>query len=145
MSKSNGVREGVVTVVRRGARFLLIRRAAGIIAGGAWCFVGGGIEAGESQAEAARREFMEEVGGRVVPQRKLWEWVRPDGKLKLHWWLCGLADDELTANPAEVAELGWFTLDEIRALPELLASNVTFIEQFGENLLSEDGVRDNIL
>ena len=59
----NKVRLGVVVVVRQDGRYLMIRRAAGVPVPGAWCFVGGAIEPGESQADTAAREFREEVGG----------------------------------------------------------------------------------
>ena len=71
----NAVREGVVVVVRQADHYLMIRRAQNILAGGAWCFVGGGIEPGESQPDAVRREFTEEVGGTVTPLKKVWEWT----------------------------------------------------------------------
>ena len=80
-----GVQQGVVVVGRREGRFLMIRRAPGVLAGGAWCFVGGAIEPGETQPQAVVREFAEEVGGRAQPLRKIWEYTRPDGKLVLHW------------------------------------------------------------
>jgi 8-oxo-dGTP diphosphatase len=129
------VRLGVVVVVVRGERFLMIRRAAGVIAPGAWCFVGGGIHPGESQEDAAVREFQEEVGGRIRPVRRVWEYTRPDGKLHLYWWLAELLDGELCPNPAEVAELRWCTADEIEQLPGVLDGNVQFMREVGRGLL----------
>ena len=38
--------EGVVGVMQRDEKYLVIRRAAGVRAPGAWCFPGGTIEAG---------------------------------------------------------------------------------------------------
>ena len=38
-----------------GGRYLMVRRAAGIPAGGTWCSPGGGIEPGESAEEAVVR------------------------------------------------------------------------------------------
>lgn len=125
-------REGVVIVVRREGRFLIIRRAAGVLAEGMWCFVGGGIEPGESQADAAAREFTEEVGGRVRPVCKVWEYERPDGRLRLHWWLADLVDDMLVPNPLEVAEIRWATAVEIAEWPDVLESNRVFVRQHVE-------------
>jgi 8-oxo-dGTP pyrophosphatase MutT (NUDIX family) len=121
-----GVTKGVV-VVERGGRYLMVRRADGVIAPGAWCFVGGAIELGESEPQAIVREFREEVGGRVRPLRRVWEYLRPDGKLQLYWWRAELLDDHLQPNPAEVAELRWCTPDEMDALPNLLKSNRQFL------------------
>ena len=127
-------REGVVIIVRRGDQLLVIRRAEGILAAGAWCFVGGGIEPGESQSEAVVREFREEVGGRVHPICKVWEYLRPDGQLRLHWWLAELISDELVANTEEVSELRWHTRDEIQRLPGLLESNREFLTLLDQRL-----------
>jgi (d)CTP diphosphatase len=129
--------QGVVIVVRRGPRFLVVRRAAHIPAGGAWCFVGGAIDAGESQEEAVIREFREEVGGEVQPLAKIWEYNRPDGHLRLHWWLAQLTTSELRANPAEVAEIRWCTPDEIEALPGILDGNITFLRNVGRKLIEK--------
>ena len=93
------MKQGVVVIVHRDDRFLVIRRAAHILAGGAWCFVGGAIDPGESHEDAVAREFHEEVGGRVRPVAKIWEYARPDGSLRLHWWLAELEDGTLRANP----------------------------------------------
>lgn len=130
-------REGVVAVVRRDGRYLMIRRAAGILAGGAWCFVGGGIEPSETEQQAVAREFGEEMGGRVTPIRKVWEWRRPDGRLRLHWWLCRLEAAPLQPNPEEVQDHGWFSLDELLALPELLESNREFATTVGPLLVQD--------
>jgi mutator protein MutT len=130
------IREGVVVVVRDGDRYLMIRRAAGILAGGAWCFVGGGIEQGETQEQAVRREFFEEVGGAVRADRRVWEYLRPDGKLRLHWWLAHLESAELRPNPDEVEELRWCRIEEIIKLPNVLESNLAFLSRFAGALQS---------
>jgi 8-oxo-dGTP pyrophosphatase MutT (NUDIX family) len=118
---------GVVVVVQREGRYLMIRRAAGVVAPGTWCFVGGAVEPGESQAQAAVREFREEVGGNVRPVRAVWEYLRSDGRLRLHYWLADLLSHDLRANPAEVAEMRWCRLPEILTLPDLLPSNREFV------------------
>jgi len=125
------MRQGVVAVVRReDGSFLMIRRAQGILAGGSWCFVGGGLEDGETQAEAVAREFHEEVGGSIRPVEKVWEYVRPDGQLKLHWWSAILEDAALVADPTEVAEFRWCTAEEVGQLDPVLASNLEFLEVY---------------
>ncbi|MFH1747723.1 MAG: NUDIX domain-containing protein [Planctomycetota bacterium] len=129
------MKRGVVAVVRGGPRFLMIRRADHILAGGAWCFVGGAIDPGETQAEALVREFREEVGGEVRPVACVWEYARPDGRLYLYWWLAELVDEVLHPNPAEVAELRWCTPDEIEALPGILSGNIEFLQAVGRHLL----------
>jgi mutator protein MutT len=131
------VTEGVVIVVARAGRYLVIRRAAHILAGNAWCFVGGALEPGETQEQAAIREFLEEVGGHIHPLAKVWEYHSPARHLRLHWWQARLLNDELTANPAEVAELRWCTPAELAQLPDLLESNRTFLRTIGLRLLED--------
>ncbi|MGE3180476.1 MAG: NUDIX domain-containing protein [Phycisphaerae bacterium] len=123
------LREGGVVVVMRERRFLMIQRALGILAPGSWCFVGGGIEEGETHEQAVVREFREEVGGVVTPVRKLWT-SAPSATLRLHWWLAKLEHCELCANPAEVQALRWCSRDEIALLPDLLESNSLFLREF---------------
>ncbi len=141
MAMCDGVQQGVVIVVLREGRFLMIRRAAGVLAGGSWCFVGGGIEPGETQALAVAREFAEEVGGRVEPLRKIWEYRRPDGKLLLHWWLARMEDGALEPNLAEVAEIRWCRPEEVESLPTLLESNALFMRQIGAALAQADAAQ----
>lgn len=114
-------------MVERAGRYLIIQRAQGILAGGAWCFVGGGIDAGESQEKALIREFAEEVGGVILPVRKVWEYRRPDGGLRLHWWEARWVDGVLRANPAEVSQIRWLTPAQIEVLPDVLESNLLFL------------------
>lgn len=118
---------GVVVVVARQERYLVIRRSAAVVAPGAWCFVGGAIEPGEAQDAAVIREFHEELGGDVQPLERIWEYTRPDGLLHLYWWRARLLSDALVANPAEVTEFRWCTPAEIALLPELLPSNRAFL------------------
>jgi 8-oxo-dGTP diphosphatase len=120
---------GVVSVVERRGRYLIARRAAGVAAPGTWCFVGGAIEPGETQEQALVREFREEVGGEVRPLTRIWEYTRPDGGLRLYWWRAELLTSDLHASAAEIAELRWCSLDEIRQLPGLLESNRLFLDE----------------
>jgi mutator protein MutT len=112
----------------------MIRRAPGVTVAGAWCFVGGAIEPGETQAQAVVREFREEVGGRVRPLEHIWEYDHPDGTLRLHWWRVEVLDEALAPNPDEVAEVRWCTVAEILALPRLLQSNRAFLRAMGDVL-----------
>lgn len=118
---------GVVAVVAREGCYLVIRRAAGVVAPGAWCFVGGALEPGETQAAAVVREFREELGGAVQPVERVWEYTRPDGLLHLYWWRAQLLSAVLRPNPAEVAEFRWCTPAEVALLPALLPSNRAFL------------------
>lgn len=127
-SPSEPLRYGVVAVVRRGERFLVIRRSQHVRAPRMHCFPGGAIEAGEGEAAAVARELLEELNVVARPQRLLWRSVTPWG-VALAWWLVEIdAAAGLTANPLEVESFAWLTAAEIRELPDLLASNLEFLE-----------------
>jgi 8-oxo-dGTP diphosphatase len=128
----DGVRYGVVAVIERDGRWLMIRRGEGVIAPGCWCFPGGGIEAGETAEEAVIREIREEIGLEVRPERELWCWERPDGRLVLYWWQVRQVDEDQEPAPdlAEVAEVRWVTLAEFRELTPALESNLIFLGHF---------------
>jgi 8-oxo-dGTP pyrophosphatase MutT (NUDIX family) len=124
-------RYGVVAVMFRHGRMLVIRRSQTVIAPGTLCFPGGGIERGESEEDALRRELREELALAVNPVRRLWcsltSW-----NVHLAWWHCNLARDIAPCpNPKEVESVGWYRLAELRALPNLLASNGEFLDALG--------------
>ncbi|MBN2022646.1 MAG: NUDIX domain-containing protein [Pirellulales bacterium] len=121
-------RRGVIGVVVREGRLLLIRRGPGVVAPGMYCFPGGGIEPGESEPEALVREFREELGVGVVPVRPIWKSVAP-WQVRLSWWRAELAPDAVLApNPAEVASVHWLAPAEIAELPNSLPSNFEFLD-----------------
>ena len=117
---------GVVAVVLRNDKFLVIRRSQHVRAPGMYCFPGGSIEAGESEEVAVVREFSEELGAVVMPTRRLWASLTVTN-VQLAWWLVSLADSQsLQPNPLEVESIHWLRSDEALALPQLLASNRDF-------------------
>jgi (d)CTP diphosphatase len=121
-------RRGVIGVVVRSGRFLLIRRSSRVVAPLMYCFPGGGIHPGESETEALVREFQEELSVEVRPQRRIWECVTP-WQVELSWWSAELAPRaEPVANPAEVASVHWLTAAEMAGLPDSLPSNSEFLE-----------------
>jgi 8-oxo-dGTP pyrophosphatase MutT (NUDIX family) len=120
-------KRGVVAVVLRGEKLLVIRRSQHVRAPGMHCFPGGTIEEGESEAEAVVREMQEELSAAVVAVRPLWRYVTSWG-VDLAWWLVTLPEDAaLQHNPLEVEEFYWLTPAEIATLPQLLESNSQFL------------------
>ncbi|WP_254508253.1 NUDIX domain-containing protein [Anatilimnocola floriformis] len=119
---------GVAAVVLRGEKFLVIRRSQTVRSPGKYCFPGGSIEAGETEAQAVVREFSEELGAPIRPIVRLWSSVTIT-HVALGWWQVALAEDQpLTANPLEVESIHWLTREEALALPELLPSNRDFYD-----------------
>jgi 8-oxo-dGTP diphosphatase len=121
-------RRGVVGIVVREGRMLVIRRSRTVVAPLVYCFPGGGIDGAETEEEALTREFMEEIGVVVRPVRRLWHCVTA-WKVDLAWWLAEMAPDATpVANPAEVESIHWYTPEEMAALPDLLDSNREFLD-----------------
>jgi 8-oxo-dGTP pyrophosphatase MutT (NUDIX family) len=130
MSFDSGLpsRRGVVAVVVRGDRLLVIRRSQHVRAPGMHCFPGGAIEPGETEIEAVCREMLEELELAAEPQRLLWRSTTP-WNVELAWWLVEIdAVAEPRPNPHEVESFHWLTPDEIRCLPQLLESNAEFLK-----------------
>jgi 8-oxo-dGTP pyrophosphatase MutT (NUDIX family) len=122
------LRRGVVAVVRRNGRFLVIRRSSSVTAPGAYCFPGGGIEPGESESQALQRELHEELAAvDAVPLRRLWQ-CTTHRRVHLSWWLTRLAKiDLLVPNPSEVASVHWWSADDMLRCDRLLQSNRDFL------------------
>jgi 8-oxo-dGTP diphosphatase len=119
---------GVVAVVVRDGRFLVIRRSDKVIAPGMICFPGGGIEGDESEEATLVREIREELGVAITPVRRVWRSVTP-WDVELAWWLGRIDDGQaLEPNPAEVASAHWVSSDEMRGMPNLLESMHQFLD-----------------
>jgi len=110
-------------VLEDGDRYLLIRRAEGLALGGAWCFPGGHLEAGETSCRAVIRELREELGITVVPRVRLGAVRVPGGQYVLAAWLIEYDGAPLAPDPSEVADVAWLTIPQLRAHPGALASN----------------------
>jgi len=121
-------KRGVVGVIFRDERLLIIRRSLTVAAPGKLCLPGGGIETGESESAALVREMQEELAIDVDPIHLCWRSVTPWGT-NLAWWHAHL-EDHVTpiANPDEVAEIHWMERDEVRAAMGMLPSLPTFVD-----------------
>lgn len=128
-------KRGVVGVILRANRLLIIRRSMTVTAPGKLCLPGGGIELGESESEALVREMQEELAIDVAPVHLCWRSVTPWGT-NLAWWVANL-DESVTPipYPPEVAEYFWMTREEIVSASNVLPSLPTFIEALDQGIV----------
>jgi len=108
---------GVGCIVIRDGRVLLIRRH-GLHGAGSWSPPGGHLGFGETPAECARRELFEETGVSVSEVTFVAitnDVFAAEDKHYLTVWMCGVPDgaDGSIQAPDEVAEIGWFDVNEL--------------------------------
>lgn len=92
---------------------------------GYWEFPGGKIEEGESDRDALRREFSEELGCDVIQCEKFYfmEWVYPERTVELRFYLVRLSCEETSKLELNAhSQLSWVNLDEALSLPVLPAN-----------------------
>ena len=131
-------RGAIGVIVDTYGRLLVIKRSQSVRAPGRLCFPGGGIEAGESEEEAVKRELYEELNVRIEPVRRLWESETRSGVL-LKWWLVELhKDQEPKPNPDEVAECYWLSTDTIMRHGDTLQTNREFLVALGNGAFTLD-------
>jgi 8-oxo-dGTP pyrophosphatase MutT (NUDIX family) len=131
-------RRGVVAVITRNDKFLVIRRSPRVVAPLAYCFPGGGIEVGESEPAALIREIKEELSVQVKPLHCIWRSATSFG-VDLSWWRAELPHDAMpNPLPAEVESVHWCTLDEMSLLSDLLESNRRFVAALARGEFSLD-------
>ncbi len=116
---------GVLAMVRRGERFLLVRRGHPPNQG-FWGFPGGAQELGETVTAAASRELAEETGVKARDPEivTVLDAIQrdADGRVQYHFTLIAvlLRWVEGEGQAADDAEaLGWFRLDDLPAIPAL--------------------------
>jgi 8-oxo-dGTP pyrophosphatase MutT (NUDIX family) len=108
---------GIVAVLRRGDKYLLIKEARDLL-NGHWAPPHGRMNPEDQDEETAViRESMEEIGIKVVPVKKIIT-VPADTKTKtISFWLVeSVGDKEMVFDKTEISESGWFTVDEALGL-----------------------------
>jgi 8-oxo-dGTP diphosphatase len=128
------VKDAVAVVLKRGEKYLLIKRAKHGTAEDYWCPVTGAVEPGETQAQAVTREAREELDIAVRPVQKIWECMTDDKQYLLHWWHALLEDDTVTINPDEVKEYKWLTYEEMQTLEKMFAADRAFFKSIAPGL-----------
>jgi len=82
----------VAAIIEHDDRFLVTRRQDGVHLSGHWEFPGGKVGAGESHADALRREIVEELDTEVVVQELVLETTHayPERTVTLFFYRCDL-------------------------------------------------------
>ena len=119
-------RQGVIAVIRKGDRFLVIRRSRFVRAPRKFCFPGGGIEEGETETAALKREMVEELNVVAKPVNRVWSNDSASG-VQLAWWTTEIGTQRVKINHAEVEAFHWMSMDEILANKDLLGTNREFM------------------
>lgn len=128
------MKDAVAVVLKRGDKYLLIKRAKHGKAEDFWCPVTGAVEQGETHAQAVIREAKEEMGIVVEPLRKVWECPTNDGEYLLHWWHAKIICDEISADPNEVKEFRWLTYEQMEKIPKMFDADRSFFKTIAGQL-----------
>ncbi|MBB2176949.1 NUDIX hydrolase [Gluconacetobacter johannae] len=124
MSAPPPVSAAILSVVVRASHVLLIQRANPPDQG-LWGFPGGRVERGETIMQAAERELREETGFDTQAQGVLTAFDVLDrddaGAIRFHYVIvavrCADTGGQAPCAADDALDVGWFTLDQIRAAP----------------------------
>ena len=128
---SSRPRRGAIGLLSRGIKYLLIRRAEGILKGGYWCFPGGHVERGETSRQAVQREFHEELGITVQAVERLGSVRVLDTNHVLAVWTVRHLSGEIHPADDEIADVRWLAPAEIRAITPGVPSNEEVLDLLG--------------
>lgn len=105
----------VAAVIEVDGTFLLTKRQPGTHLAGLWEFPGGKVDAGETYADALRRELREELGVDADVGARLLEThhVYPERTVVLSFYVCRLVG---TPVPMLGQEMRWVARDDLRSL-----------------------------
>jgi len=102
-----------VAIVVKNSKVLMVRRRVKT-ADLSWQFPGGKVEAGEDEAQAARREVWEETTINCRPGRTLGHRPHPTHQILIHYWLCDYQSGRAAIGDTdEIDRVAWMTPEEI--------------------------------
>lgn len=126
----------LAAVIRRQGRYLLCLRPPEKRHGGLWEFPGGKLEGGESLAQAARRELMEELGVEVTGCGGLLFAHQEEGSpFRIEFVP---VDIEGEPQALEHSAVRWVSIAESKGLP-MAPSDLAFAEWYARSPPGSDG------
>lgn len=96
---------------------------------GAFYPPGGHVEEGEDERQALSREIQEELGVGVVVGDKLAETAGDVADQVTHWYLCELGAGDMKVDEEELANVGWFTKEQMQGL-KLWPATKKFFQEY---------------
>ncbi|HWP68057.1 MAG TPA: NUDIX domain-containing protein [Rectinemataceae bacterium] len=107
----------IAGIAIRNGRILVAKRKEGGAIGLMWEFPGGKVEEGESDQDALKREFLEEFGIEIKPQRLLGTstFVCDSGVRELAAWMVDVPED-CTLELREHSKIDWIEPGDVSNL-----------------------------
>jgi len=118
----------VIVRVERGDEILLARSPH--FAPGVYSTLAGFVEPGESLEGTVHREILEEVGITVTNLRYFGSQPWPFPNSLMIGFVADYESGELTPQPGEIEDAGWFTVDNLPGLPSRLSIARALIDEF---------------
>jgi 8-oxo-dGTP diphosphatase len=111
------VKRSVAGIAVRNDRILVAKRVEGGPIGLCWEFPGGKVEEGETDENALKREFNEELGIDVIPLRIIGtsNFLSASGSRELAAWLVEIPQESILVL-REHSDIAWLRLDELAAI-----------------------------
>ncbi|HWR10885.1 MAG TPA: NUDIX domain-containing protein [Rectinemataceae bacterium] len=110
-------KRSIAGIAVRKDRILVAKRVEGGPIGLRWEFPGGKVEEDETDEEALKREFDEELGITIVPLRLLGtsSFFSASGERELAAWLVDIPHESIL-ELREHSDIAWLRLDELSAI-----------------------------
>jgi NAD+ diphosphatase len=118
----------VIVRVERGKEILLARSPH--FAPGVYSTLAGFVEPGESLEGTVHREILEEVGITVTNLRYFGSQPWPFPNSLMIGFVADYGFGDLTPQPGEIEDAGWFTVDNLPGLPSRLSIARALIDEF---------------
>ncbi|MDR2481448.1 MAG: (deoxy)nucleoside triphosphate pyrophosphohydrolase [Spirochaetaceae bacterium] len=116
----------IAGIAVKNGKIFIARRVEGGDMGGKWEFPGGKAESGESCEESLVREFFEEFGVKITPDKLLGESSFTHKGIKRILYAYKIYLDDEYLNLTEHTEWKWASLEEIKNL-DFIPSDLSLI------------------